>query len=71
MTIRNMLTRAICSANFCILVTDMYTNTTYCANSWMEMVNKLESAGIDRAVFKWIDLCPDQIRFIVSSEVIE
>ena len=67
MTIRQMLAMSICTANYVIVVTDMATQRTWCADTWIEMIRKLEDEGIAGAEFKWIDLSPDQIRFVISS----
>ena len=67
MTIRKMLAMAICTANYVIVVTDMATQRTWCADTWAEMICKLAHDNMCDAEFKWIDLSPDQIRFVISS----
>ena len=68
MSIRNILVMTLCSANFAIVVTEMTSDRTWIAETCVEMIGKLEKAGMADSEFMWFVASPDQIRFIIFNE---
>lgn len=67
-SIRNMLAISLCSANFVIVVTEMISDRTWVAETCVDMIGKLEKAGMADSEFMWFVASPDQIRFIILNE---